>query len=389
LDAEGHLYDNYGILDQQAVLQWVKRNIAAFGGDPARVALGGQSAGAQDTGVNQISPLAAGLFNRAIYESAPLSGIAIRSIGLAKGMAFATAAGCPTDASPGAAECLRKLSAAEILQLEGTPNVTGPYVTGPMLDGTIMPITPITAWTTGKFNRMPIMGGNVEDEANFGISITEYFANPQAPITAAQYEDNVTTTYSGPEYSGGPNYPAGTAAKVLAQYPPNFMNLTPQEVFDLVGTYPGACRNVLVDELWSKWVTVYEYEFDDQTAPYYFPPLPGFKPLAAHTIDIQFLFQNWHGSLLGVNHPSTLTRQETTLSDELVAAWTNFASTGNPNRTGNSPWPQFTATPGAPAVLSENVPSLSTFTLAQWSTNHNCTFWTGNTLNGGILRFQP
>ena len=389
LDAEGHLYDNYGILDQQAVLQWVKRNIAAFGGDPTRVALGGQSAGAQDTGVNQISPLAAGLFNRAIYESSPLSGIAIRSIGLARGMAFATAAGCPTDASPGAAECLRKLSAAEILQLEGTPNVTGPYVTGPMLDGTIMPITPITAWTTGKFNRMPIMGGNVEDEANFNISITEYFANPQAPITAAQYEKNVTTTYSGPEYSGGPNYPAGTVANVLAQYPPNFMNLTPQEVFDLVGTHPGACRNVLVDELWSKWVPVYEYEFDDQTAPYYFPPLPGFKPLAAHTIDIQFLFQNWHGSLLGVNHPSTLTRQETTLSDELVAAWTNFASTGNPNRTGNSPWPQFTAAAGAPAVLSENVPSLSTFTLAQWSTNHNCTFWTGNTLNGGILRFQP
>ena len=49
---------NYGILDQQAVLRWVQRNIAAFGGDPTRVAFGGQSAGAQDTGVNQISPLA-------------------------------------------------------------------------------------------------------------------------------------------------------------------------------------------------------------------------------------------------------------------------------------------------------------------------------------------
>ena len=79
LDAEGHLADNYGILDQQAVLHWVQRNIAAFGGDPSRVALGGQSAGAQDTGVNQISPLSAGLFNRAIYESAPCP--ALRSIG--------------------------------------------------------------------------------------------------------------------------------------------------------------------------------------------------------------------------------------------------------------------------------------------------------------------
>ncbi len=395
LDSEGHLYDNYGIMDQQAVLQWVKRNAAAFGGDPSRVALGGQSAGAQDTGVNQISPLSAGLFNRAIYESSPLSGITIRSIGLARGMAFATAAGCPTDASPGAAACLRALSAAEILQLQGTPNVTGPYVTGPMLDGTIMPITPITAWRTGQFNRMPIMGGNVQDEATFGISITEYFANPHAPITETQYVSNVTAAYSGAEYSGGPLYPAGTVAEVLAKYPPNFMNLTPQEVFDLVGTHPGACRNVQVDRLWAKWVPVYEYEFNDQNAPYYFPSLPGFKPLAAHTIDIQFLFPNWHGGVLGVNHPATLTAQETALSDELVAAWTHFASTGNPNGTGNSPWPQYSEAANAAAVLSENVPSLSTFTLAQWSANHNCDLWTGDTLDpitgntGGILHFQP
>ena len=395
LDSEGHLYDNYGIMDQQAVLQWVKRNAAAFGGDPSRVALGGQSAGAQDTGVNQISPLSAGLFNRAIYESSPLSGITIRSIGLARGMAFATAAGCPTDASPGAAACLRALSAAEILQLQGTPNVTGPYVTGPMLDGTIMPITPITAWRTGQFNRMPIMGGNVQDEATFGISITEYFANPHAPITETQYVSNVTATYSGAEYSGGPLYPAGTVAEVLAKYPPNFMNLTPQEVFDLVGTHPGACRNVQVDRLWAKWVPVYEYEFNDQNAPYYFPSLPGFKPLAAHTIDIQFLFPNWHGGVLGVNHLATLTAQETALSDELVAAWTHFASTGNPNGTGNSPWPQYSEAANAAAVLSENVPSLSTFTLAQWSANHNCDLWTGDTLDpitgntGGILHFQP
>src|ERR1700761_1201424 len=122
LDAEGHLADNYGILDQQAVLRWVQRNIAAFGGDPSRVALGGQSAGAQDTGVNQISPLAAGLFNRAIYESAPLSGITVKSICLQRGQAFAQAAGCGTDASRSTASCLRGLSAAEVLQLAGTPN---------------------------------------------------------------------------------------------------------------------------------------------------------------------------------------------------------------------------------------------------------------------------
>jgi carboxylesterase type B len=89
---------------------------------------------------------------------------------------------------------------------------------------------------------------------------------------------------------------------------------------------------------------VYAYEFNDRNAPYYYPPMPGFTPLAAHTIDIQFLFPLWHGGILGVPGASqspALTPQESILSDELVAAWTKFARTGNPNGTGNSPWPPF------------------------------------------------
>jgi para-nitrobenzyl esterase len=388
LDAEGHPADNYGILDQQAVLHWVQRNIAKFGGDPSRVALGGQSAGAQDTGANQISPLAAGLFSRAIYESSPLAGLAAKSVGTAHGKAMAVAAGCGIDASSATAACLRNLTAAQILQLSGTPNVQGPYITGPMVDGTVIPVTPVTAWTTGAFNKMPIMAGNVQDEQNFTISINEYFANPQAPYTADQYEAAINTVYGGAEYSGGPLYPAGTAQKVLTEYPPNFNGHSPQAVYDLAGTHPGACRNVLIDALWTKYVPVYEYEFNYQNAPYYFPNMPGYDHGAAHTIDIQFLFQNWHGSVLGVNHPSALNQQEQLLSDELVAAWTNFASTGNPNGSGNSPWPVFTTATNQPAVFSEDSP-LSTFTLAGWSNRHHCDFWTNNTLNGGILRFQP
>ena len=69
LDNEGHAFGNYGILDQQAVLKWVERNIAKFGGDKDNVAVGGQSAGAVDTGVHMVSPLAAGLFHRGICQS--------------------------------------------------------------------------------------------------------------------------------------------------------------------------------------------------------------------------------------------------------------------------------------------------------------------------------
>jgi para-nitrobenzyl esterase len=88
----------------------------------------------------------------------------------------------------------------------------------------------------------------------------------------------------------------------------------------------------------------------------------------------QFLFSNWHGGILGVNS-RPLNAQETELSDQLVAAWTNFARTGNPNGSGNSPWPQFTDQAATPVVLSENVPGLSTFTDAQFAANHHCAFW--------------
>src|SRR5215472_10018306 len=234
LNSEGHLFANYGIMDIQAVLQWVQRNAARFGGNPNLVTLGGQSAGATDTGANLISPLSVGLLHRAIFESSPLSSLQPLSVGLTNGMNFATAAGCPGDDATTVA-CLRALSATQILQLQGTANANGPYVTGPMVDGSVIPVTPITAWTRGQFNPVPVMGGNVQDEGNFGIGITEYFTGPpQVPITAEQYVANVTRTYSGPEYPGGPNYPAGTVDQVLAKYP---TGADPQATYNLVTTF--------------------------------------------------------------------------------------------------------------------------------------------------------
>ena len=68
LDAEGHAFGNYGIMDMQAALRWVQRNIAAFGGDAGNVTLGGQSAGAGAAAANVVSPGAKGLFHRAIFQ---------------------------------------------------------------------------------------------------------------------------------------------------------------------------------------------------------------------------------------------------------------------------------------------------------------------------------
>ena len=374
LDGEGHLFGNYGIMDIQAALRWVQRNIAAFGGDPDRVALGGQSAGASDTGANVISPLATGLFQRAIFESSPTSTFPPLSLALSRGEGFAKAAGCPGD-DAAAAACLRALSVPQILQLQGTASANGPYVNGPMVDGTVIPITPQEAWTSGRFNHMPMMGGNTRDERTFSQGITEYFSGPpMTPLTADEYVANVRAAYSGNAGPGGapPPYPAGTADKVLAEYPVSSY-ATPQRADDAAFTDPGACRARHVDNLLSPQVPVYAYQFDYRSAPYYFPPMPGFEPLAAHTIDIQFLFPLWHGGILGVSHP--LNTQETALSDQLVAAWTNFARTGNPNRRGNAPWPQYDSDAGP--FFKENVPSSSTATDAQFAAEHHCAFWDG------------
>ena len=389
LDNEGHPFGNYGILDIQEALRWVQRNIAAFGGDPGNITLGGQSAGAQDTGANVLSPLSADLFHRAIYQSSPPAVLPSLARALERGTNFATAAGCPgTDA--GAAACLRALSVPQILQLQGTANANGPYINGPMVDGTIIPRTPIEAWTTGNFNRVPVLGGNVQDEGTFGIGISQYFSvfasfpdTAQVPISAEQYVASLTAIYTGPAGPGGtpPAYPPGTADAVLAEYPlTNYA--TPMLAYNAVTTQPGTCRANKALGLLSQWVPVYAYEFNYQDAPYYFPPMPSFLPLAAHTIDIQFLFPGWHGGALGVNHTpqntwstGEISGPEITLSDQLVAFWTHFARTGNPNGSGDVPWPLYTTQAGAPAYLSQNIPSLSTFTNAQYRADHHCNLW--------------
>ena len=243
LNAEGHPWGNYGVLDQQAALRWVKANIAAFGGDPTRVTLGGQSAGAIDTAANQVSPLAAGLFNRAIYQSLPIPNrnFTPAATALTRGNNFAAAAGC-SDAA-----CLRSLSTARILQLSGTPNANGPYITGgAIVDGTIVPTLPETAWTTGAYNKMPVLGGSTKDDGggNFTLSANEYFTTPQAALTPAQYTAQ--------------NTPA-----VLAEYPLSNYGNDPAAAQNRAGGDFFKCngRRVLNEMAVTNGFGVYGYDF--------------------------------------------------------------------------------------------------------------------------------
>jgi len=363
LDAEGHPFGNYGLLDQRLALEWVKHNIAAFGGDPNNITVGGQSAGSIDTEALVASPLAKGLFQRAIFQSVVLDGTPLPAAEKT-GADFAKAAGCGTGAGADVAACLRRLPADRILKLAGTESAAGPYINILIADGQIVPAGGLfAAYRAGRFTHMPILSGTVHDEANFIAAITEYFSGPpRHAITPEQYRQSVTSMY-----------PADKAAKIFARYPLAHYR-TPQRAFNAAGTDALVCPQLGLNRVLAPQVPVFAYEFNDATAPFFFPAMPGFEPMAYHTADIQYLFPLWHGGSKGIARP--LNPQQQRLSDGLIRAWTNFARTGNPNGAGAPQWPQFRPTAGQPGLyLSQNVPASTTMTDRQFETDHQCSFW--------------
>jgi para-nitrobenzyl esterase len=364
---------NYGLMDMQAVLQWVKRNAAAFGGDPNNVTLGGQSAGAGATAANILSPGAKGLFHRAIFQSGGYTPFVPKSVAEGKGARFAAAAGCT---SGDIAKCLRALPAAKIEALAGTASEISPLITNPMVDGSVIPRQQIDLIRAGAFNKMPIMIGTTHDEGNFNAGILQYFKKARAALTEADYRGYLQRTYGGNAGAGGspPAYPKDTIDKVLARYPVSKAGA--QMAWDSAHSDALACRGQYTAEALEPHAPVYMYLFDDRTAQTYFPKMPGFQPLAYHTADIAYVFTGYHGGPKGL--PFTLDATQTQLSDRLVAAWANFAHTGNPNASGDAPWPRWKKGGDTPAYLLQNAGWKTVQTNAQFAAAHNCSFW--NTL---------
>jgi para-nitrobenzyl esterase len=347
-ESSDHASGNYGLLDQQEALRWVRRNILLFGGDPGRVTIFGESAGGLSVHSQLASPGSAGLFQRAIVESGAYQ-LTQPSLAAAEatGGAFATAAGCTGQT----AACLRGLSVAQILAAQpgGTSGAS------PTIDNKFLTQSVGAAFTSGQFNRVPILEGANHDEWRLFVGITELQTG--APLSAAAYPAAIQATLG---------VPAAVVPAFVAQYPlASFAS--PALALSALGT-DGIfdCNARFVAQKVSQFVPTFAYEFGDPSAPQRFLPPVSFPYAAAHASEIQYVFD------LPITVPAPgLDADQQKLAATMVSYWTTFARTGQPDSRGAPAFPAYQA---ASDTMQSLVPPRAAPETG-FAAAHHCAFW--------------
>jgi len=337
---------NYGLMDQQAALRWVQRNIARFGGDPRNVTIAGQSAGGLSVLAQMVSPGARGLFQRAIVQSGTFA-LNQRPLATAEtaGQTFATAVGCPDQS----AACLRNVPVSDLVSKFGV-EIPG------VVDGSVLTQPIGAALARGQFTRVPVINGITHDEELLFVDGLKLTVSQGTNIPLAAPLDGSSANYQA-DIAQALGVSPARAAAIAAVYPLSANPTRPDEVFSLlVSDASFACPALQVDR-WTaaRGVPTYAYQFNDDAAP-------GFGlGQATHGAELPYLFDL-------PNTPVTLDPDQQALAASMRADWARFARTGDPSSRA-LPWPTFNGT----RVLSL-VPLQSQVT-TDFATAHHCSFW--------------
>jgi para-nitrobenzyl esterase len=353
---------NYGLMDQQAALRWVQRNIRRLGGDPENVTIAGQSAGALSVLAHLISPGSRGLFDKAIVQS---GSFALKQESLAQGeafgQAFATSVGCADQS----AACLRSRAVSTLRDKFPAAAIPG------IVDGAVIKESFGTALAAGRFARVPVLNGITHDEQRIfvlglGLTVTggSYVLIPEQPVTPENYQRNIAAVLG---------VSPARAASIAAEYPVTSYPLPAIAFSTLDADASWACAALQMDLWTSQRVPTYAYEFDDDNAPTrYFPPFPYPPPIAAatHTSELPYIFD-----LNDAPVQIPLSPNQQALAASMRAAWASFAATGDPAEESNVRWPSFNGQDGS-RMVSFLAPQPVVF--GDFASRHHCAFWSAS-----------
>ncbi|KAA9160762.1 carboxylesterase family protein [Amycolatopsis acidicola] len=337
---------NYGLQDQILALRWVRDNIARFGGDPGKVMIAGQSAGAGSTCYLLTSPQATGLFSTAVVESGGAScGTAYPRADIQKSnAAFVTALGCDNADPAAVLACLRGKPASDILDAQQKYGLWRQVI-----EPGVLPASPKDAFASGTFNKVPVLIGGVAHENRAGIYEQNDLVN--RPVTAAQYTSTIQATYG------------AKAPEVLARYP---VGDVPGATLAAVGTdSQRACPEISLAGSLSAHVPTYVYEFRDETAPLRsYELVPSSFPLGTqHSSELPYL---WGSETMNPLNP----RQQR-LAGDMITYWSQLARSGNLAPRGLPAVPNYSASAPREVAFNTGGPAI----VSDMAANHQCGFW--------------
>jgi para-nitrobenzyl esterase len=309
LAKEGSPLGNQGLLDQQLALEWVKNNVAKFGGDPSNVTIFGESAGSQDVCLHVAAPKSRGLFHRAISESGGCTAheqVAADAAELTT--TLAAKVGCKGD---GVLACLRGKSVADLLAAVPTGTTVGQGF-GPIVDGDFMPDQPRTLYDAGNIAKVPyILGSNTDEGTLFTVG------QPQV-ASESELTAQLAKNFTPPPAEIEALYPLGATVDGGSPYTDVLARVFGDAVL-ICTTYDTAVRAAKAGS------SVYMYNFDIPV------DIPGLNLGATHGSELVYVFGT----------ATNFTAETRKVSDRVQTYWTNFANTGDPNGTDVLAWPKF------------------------------------------------